>query len=43
MVGLSPETAMRLLNEFKDDGMVRLDGRQITVLSREKLTALAGM
>ncbi len=41
MVGLSPETTMRLLSEFKSDGLLRLDGRQIVVLSREKLAALA--
>ncbi len=41
MVGLSPETVMRLLSEFKSDGLLRLDGRQIVVLSREKLAALA--
>ena len=43
MVGLSPETAMRLLSEFKSDGLVRLDGRRITVLSRDKLAALASL
>jgi CRP-like cAMP-binding protein len=41
LVGLSPETAMRLLSEFKSDGLLRLDGRQITVVSREKLGALS--
>ncbi len=43
MVGLSPETAMRLLSEFKADGLIRLDGRHITVLNREKLAALASL
>lgn len=43
LVGLSPETAMRLLSEFKADGVLRLDGRQITVLSREKLADLASL
>lgn len=43
MVGLSPETAMRLLSEFKSDGLLRLDGRHITVLSREKLASLASL
>ncbi len=41
MVGLSPETAMRLLSEFKADGLLRLEGRHITVLSRDKLATLA--
>lgn len=43
MVGLSPETAMRLLAEFKEDGLLRLEGRRITVLSREKLANLASL
>lgn len=43
MVGLSPETAMRLLSEFKDDGLVRLDGRRITVLGTERLAALSNL
>ncbi len=43
MVGLSPETAMRLLSEFKGDGLLRLDGRQIIILSRDKLAALASL
>ncbi|HYB72895.1 MAG TPA: Crp/Fnr family transcriptional regulator [Candidatus Sulfotelmatobacter sp.] len=43
MVGLSPETAMRLLSEFKADGLLRLDGRQIIILSRDKLAALASL
>jgi CRP/FNR family transcriptional regulator len=41
MVGLSPETAMRLLSEFKADGVLRLEGRRIIVLSVEKLATLA--
>lgn len=41
MVGLSPETAMRLLSELKADGVLRLDGRHITVLNSGKLAALA--
>ncbi len=43
MVGLSPETAMRLLSEFKDDGLVRLDGRRITVLSQDRLADLSSL
>ena len=43
MVGLSPETAMRLLSEFKADGLLRLEGRHITILSRDKLAALASL
>jgi hypothetical protein len=34
---------MRLLSEFKADGLLRLDGRQITILSRDKLAALASL
>ncbi len=41
MVGLSPETAMRLLSEFQAEGLLRLVGRRITVVSQDKLGALA--
>jgi len=43
LVGLSPETAMRLLSEFQSDGLLRLAGRRITVLNGEKLAALANL
>ena len=43
MVGLSPETAMRLLSEFKADGLIRLDGRHVTVLNLDKLAAMASL
>lgn len=42
MVGLSPETAMRLLSQFKADGLVGLDRRRITLLKPETLRSLAG-
>lgn len=41
MVGLSPETAMRLLSELKANGVLRLDGRRVIILSMERLATLA--
>ncbi|MBI4735130.1 MAG: Crp/Fnr family transcriptional regulator [candidate division NC10 bacterium] len=41
MVGVSPETVMRLLGEFRTKGVLRLDGRRIIVLSVKRLEALA--
>ncbi len=41
MVGLTPETAMRLLSEFRDEGIVRTDRRQVILVSPERLAALA--
>jgi CRP/FNR family transcriptional regulator len=41
MVGLTPETAMRLLSEFRDEGIVRTDRRQAILVRPERLAALA--
>lgn len=41
LVGLTPETAMRLLSEFRREGILRTTGRQILVLDAERLAALA--
>jgi CRP-like cAMP-binding protein len=40
MVGLTPETAMRLLSEFREAGIVRTDRRQVILVEPERLEAL---
>jgi hypothetical protein len=35
-----PETAMRLLSEFRDAGIVRTDRRHVTLLQPERLETL---
>jgi CRP/FNR family transcriptional regulator len=41
MVGLTPETTMRLLSEFRDEGILRTDQRKVTLVRPERLEALA--
>ncbi len=41
MVGLTPETAMRLLSEFREEGAIRTDGRQLFLVQPERIAALA--
>lgn len=41
MIGTAAETAMRLLKEFKDEKLVAVQGRQITVLNQEGLRKLS--
>lgn len=40
MVGLTPETAMRLLSEFRGEGILRIERRKLTLLLPERLEAL---
>ncbi len=40
LAGLSPETAMRLLSEFKREGLLDIQGRRLTLKSPERLRAL---
>ncbi|MEE9183051.1 MAG: uroporphyrinogen decarboxylase family protein [Acidimicrobiia bacterium] len=40
LAGLSPETAMRLLSEFKREGLLEVQGRRLTLKSSERLRAL---
>ncbi|MCS7239835.1 MAG: Crp/Fnr family transcriptional regulator [Candidatus Bipolaricaulota bacterium] len=41
MVGVSTETAVRILSEFKERGIIALPGRRILILQLEELQALA--
>ncbi|MEW6216784.1 MAG: Crp/Fnr family transcriptional regulator [Candidatus Bipolaricaulota bacterium] len=41
MAGVSTETAIRVLSEFKDRGVVVLPGRRIVILKRDEVRALA--
>ena len=40
MIGTTQETAIRLINEFKEDGILRLEDHQIWVLDSKKLEGL---
>jgi CRP/FNR family transcriptional regulator, polysaccharide utilization system transcription regulator len=40
LVGLSPETAMRLLSQFQRDGLLETQGRRLTLKSLDGLRAL---
>lgn len=40
LVGLSPETAMRLLSQFQREGLLEVHGRRLTLKSPERLRAL---
>jgi CRP/FNR family transcriptional regulator len=39
---LAPETVCRVLKRFKDDGMVRVDRRELEITARARLEGLAG-
>ncbi len=41
MVDLMPETVMWLLSEFREEGILRTEGRALTLLTTERLKALA--
>lgn len=41
MIGTASETAMRLLKEFRDDHLVQVRGREITILNRARLMQVA--
>ncbi len=40
LVGISPETAMRLLSQFQREGLLEVRGRRLTLTSPERLRAL---
>lgn len=40
LVGISPETAMRLLSQFQREGLLEVRGRSLTLKSPERLRAL---
>jgi CRP/FNR family transcriptional regulator len=39
--GMSPETVVRMLKKFHDDGLIRLDGKNFSVLDYEKLKMIS--
>ena len=39
-VGPAPETVMRLLSGFREEGLLRTEKRAVTLLAPERLTAL---
>ncbi|MBI2082129.1 MAG: Crp/Fnr family transcriptional regulator [Deltaproteobacteria bacterium] len=43
MIGITQETAIRLLSEFKKDGMIEVKDREITVLDSKSLLETAGI
>lgn len=40
LVGTATESAIRLISEFKQDGLIEADGRSLKILNREKLIKL---
>lgn len=40
LIGTATESAIRLISEFKSDGLIKVEGRNIKVLDREKLIKL---
>lgn len=43
IVGTATETAIRLLSELKKDGIIKLDGKKLTILKSDALTKLANL
>ena len=43
LLGTATESAIRLLSEFKKDGMVELDGKKIKILSQKELVRTANL
>ena len=43
IVGTSRETATRLLSEFKDDGIIEINGKKIKITNRQKLVKTANL
>ena len=43
MIGTTQETAIRLVNEFKEDGILKLEDHQIWVLNSKKLEGLTDL
>ena len=41
MAGITVETAIRLLNVFRDEGLLTIDGRAITLLNPDRLARIA--
>jgi CRP/FNR family transcriptional regulator len=41
MAGVTVETVIRLLSSFRDEGLVSIDGRSITLLNPERLARIA--
>ncbi len=42
-LGLALETVSRLFSRFHDEGLLAVDGRQIRILNRHRLTEIAGL
>lgn len=43
LVGTATETVIRLLSEFKDDGLIELNGKHISILNSQRLLATANI
>jgi CRP-like cAMP-binding protein len=41
MAGITVETAIRLLGDFRDEGILTIDGRTITLLNPDRLSRIA--
>ena len=43
MIGSAAETTMRVIKDFKEEKLLAVNGRIITVLDEERLTSIAGL
>lgn len=43
LIGTTQESVIRLISEFKQDGLIEVDGRNITLLNLKKLTETANL
>jgi CRP/FNR family transcriptional regulator len=43
IVGTATETVIRLLSEFKSEGVIRLDGKKIAIINQKQLVRLANV
>jgi CRP-like cAMP-binding protein len=41
MAGVTVETVIRLLSAFRDEGLIRVEGRTMTLLNVERLSRIA--
>ncbi len=43
LIGTTQESVIRLMSEFKQDGLISVDGRTVTILNKKKLTETANL
>lgn len=43
LIGTTQESVIRLMSEFKEDGLIHVDGRTVTILNKKKLIETANL